>query len=626
MGRKSQHKSARMPHVADTTLLSASWPWAAWLVGAMAVLVYANTFTHGFTLDDVPIIEENHLIRSLRNLPEMFRTNYWGLGDKPSDRSLYRPLTIASYAINYALHGLNPVGYHIVNVLLHALVSVLLFRLVRRLFGSEPVALMAGVLFAVHPIHTEAVAGVVGRAEILALGGVLLCCLGYENARRAARDNASGRMLAWMCVSVAGYLGGMFSKEIGVIAPAVIVLSEWLRPDQRWLLRFEKPAWLAGVALLAAFGVFMMMRQRAILTRNISLGFLGVPVEDRVWTALRVCLEYVGLLIAPVRLSADYWKSDVPVATSPLEPGTFATLVLLGVTVMLAFRYARKAPMVFWGIGFFLIALLPVSNLVFAIGVMKAERILYAPSAGFVVALAGLLAWRWDHARFRRAGIWLAIALAAGYAVRTWMRNPVWQNNWVLAQATLQTSPQSPLFHNIIAQEYRKQKPPNNIAARDHLQRSVAQNPLDASVFFNLGNTHLDLGEYEDAIRCFQEALKLTPNAADYLLNLGMTYYRMGEFEKAAAVFARVRQIRPHTIGPWLNEVSAYVQLKQPARALPVAEEAARRFARDAGVWLNLAVVYEQLGRSADMQAALVQAEKLDPNIRRKIDRRARME
>src|SRR5215510_8750608 len=127
----------------------------------IAIASYANTMHADFTLDDVPIVKENELIRST--------ANYWGEKANFNDKSLYRPLTIASYAFNYAIHGLSPTGYHVVNIVLHACVCLLLYGLVLTLFGEPLLALISGILFAVHPIHTEVVAGIVGRAEIMAL-------------------------------------------------------------------------------------------------------------------------------------------------------------------------------------------------------------------------------------------------------------------------------------------------------------------------------------------------------------------------------------------------------------------------------------------------------------------------
>jgi cytochrome c-type biogenesis protein CcmH/NrfG len=602
------------------------WRWAPWLVALSAILVYSNTFQAGFTLDDVPIIEENLLIRSLDNIPRIFRTNYWGEGDKPSDRSLYRPLTIASYAVNHAVHGLDPVGYHVTNILLHALVSVLLLLTVRLVFENEMAAFVAAAMFAVHPIHTEAVAGVVGRAEILSLLGLVVCVLSYEQARRAAGSRLKYRTWSWLGVSVAGYGVAMFSKEIGVVTPAIILLTEAVHDRRRWLLKLHAAPMIAFGCYATVFGVFMLMRNHAILTRNINIGFVGVSTDDRIWTSLRVCLEYVGMLVVPVRLSADYHVTDVPIADTPWDPAVLAALTLVVGAAVFGIRYGRRLPMIVWGLGLFAISLFPVSNILFAIGVMKAERILYSPSAGLVVAMAGIMTCGADNTVWRRAGMIVAVCLGVFYTGRTWTRNRDWQNNWTLAVATLATSPDSPLFNNIMAQEYRKRKPPDNKKARDHLLTSVQQNPRDASNWFNLGNTHLDLQEYDQAIECYRRAIAIAPEPADYHLNLGMAHHNAGQYAQAADIFERELRKRPHILGLYFNLVSCRVNLRQPDLALPVAEEAVKRFPHNAGAWLNLSLVQAQLGRTNDAVNARAKALALDPNIEQNRNQRSRLE
>ena len=216
-----------------------------WLAPLLAAAVYLNTLGAGFTLDDVEIVRENPIVRSLQNLPRIFATDYWNAWEY-ADHTLYRPLTVTTYALQHAVHGAEPFGYHLVNVLLHALATGLLFLLLRDLFDLRT-AVVAAALFAVHTIHTEAVAGIVGRAEILALAGTLTCCLAYFRAVRRR-----GHAAAWGAASVAAYLTGAMSKETGIVAPAVILVTEALLPARRHLLRGDRRA--VGRRRMAAHG------------------------------------------------------------------------------------------------------------------------------------------------------------------------------------------------------------------------------------------------------------------------------------------------------------------------------------------------------------------------------------
>lgn len=579
------------------------------------MLVYSNTFQADFTLDDVPIIRDNRQITTLKNLPRLFQMDYWGgasesFGDKGS---LYRPLTVASYALNYAVHGVRPGGYHFVNVVLHALATALLVVLVFEVFKEMRVAFVAGLLFAVHPIHTEAVSGVVGRAELMALLGTLACCWGYERARLAAFAG-KGVMWGWMAFAVAAYLAGMFSKETGVVAPALILLWELLLPTRRWLLKGDRKAVALGICLALAFGLYMFMRSEIVRVRNIHEGFAGVGPGERILTALRVCLEYVGLLLAPARLSADYWKTDVPLARSVFDPGVAAAvLVLLGAGGLALWAWRRR-PAVAWGLGFFAAGLFPVSNLPFAIGVMKAERILYTPSAGFLVALAALHPLVSKHAQLKTVSWVLVWAVTGLYAARTWVRNEDWRDNRTLAMATLQRSPSSPVFNTILSRWYRDRN--ENARAREHLLKALEQQPNEPGTLFNLGNIDLDEKRYGRAIEYYLRALKLSTNHVQAMNNLGMAYYETGRFLEAAPLFDHVRSLRPGDPAAYLNLVSAYVQVTNLNAALPIAEEARRRFPHNAGVLWNVAAVYQMLGRTNEAAAAFSQATQLDPKIR----------
>src|SRR5204862_509452 len=166
-------------------------PSRLWLIGvALSGLgAFANSQGNGFVLDDLSIIVSNPLIRSLSNLPRIFSSHYWYPELQSGD--LYRPLTVATYALNYAAGGLNPWGYHAVNVLLHMACSCLVFLLFNRLLASTTAAGFAAVLFAVHPLHTEAVASVIGRAELLAAGSVLAALYLHSDGGDRLRQSIS---------------------------------------------------------------------------------------------------------------------------------------------------------------------------------------------------------------------------------------------------------------------------------------------------------------------------------------------------------------------------------------------------------------------------------------------------
>lgn len=614
----------------------------AFLMGAA---VYGNTLGADFTLDDVPIIQENTVIRDLGKWRDYFTTNYWGESAKYNDKSLYRPLTILSYALNYAAHENKPKGYHAVNIVLHGVASALVVLMLAAMFGDVISAAIAGVLFAVHPIHTEAVAGIVGRAEIMAAIGALVCCLGYVNGVRATKRGVAG---AWLTLCVVAYAFGCYSKEIAVVAPVLILLWELTSGgfagavedgerqfkgiaaqatvrdsisarnlsmtggvQRRIAIQERAPIAIAVFLSFAAIATcYIIMRKQAILTVSKNIGFVGVSDFDRVLTGLRVCLEYVGLLLAPIALSADYWVTDVPIARSVAEPGVAAAAAVLIVLIGVMVWSWRRSAMLAWGVGAFLIALFPVSNLPFAIGVMKAERILYMPSIGFLAAIAAALAMTWRRASLRPAMLGVAVLASTLYAARTVARNKDWQNNRVLAEATLRTSPESIIFNTIIATEYRKAG--DNVSARHHLEKALAGQPDNTTSLFNLGNIELDEKRFEKAADLYRRALAVEPKYLSALNNLGRALAELKRFEEAAEVLERSRSLRPESAASYVNLLSIYIQTRNMTVALPLAEEALRRFPDEAAVHWNAGSVLSIVGRKEEGAAVLRRAKELD--------------
>ncbi len=581
MGKK---RSSGRPRASRTTGPRRRRLDPTWAVPLLAVLVYVGTLGHGFTLDDVEIVQRNPVVTSGAGPGEIFGTPYWG-DDPGRDRALYRPVTIASYAVGHALHGGAPGIYHLVNLLLHALVCLVLARLVRDLFGDERLALLAGALFAVHPIHTEAVAGIVGRAEVLALLGMLLAARAWFRAV----DPAAKRPGGWAAVSIAAYVGGSLSKEGGLAAPALVILAEAFLPGRRRLLRGDRRAISLIAAWAAAAAGVLALRASVVEGSSVNEAFLGVSGIERFLTALRICGEYVGLLLAPVRLSADYWVMQVPIARSFAEPGVLVAALVAIAMAALAWRTARPLPAIAWGVTVFAATLFPVSNLALPIGVIKAERLLYAPSAGFLVAIAGLVAPAFASARWRRpVGAVAAIAIV-GLGGMTFARSAVWRDDCTLAEATLERSPDSPIFLTKQARCRFDAGQPDE--ARALLDRALDVRPDFPTAHLLYGIIERDAEAWGPALARFEGVLGREPNHRVALDNAAWVAYRGGWFERSAEHFSRWCEIEPGNPSPWAGAIAAYAKCGRFDEAERRAAVAAPRFPNDPDVSRNVALL-----------------------------------
>ena len=390
-------------------------------VGACAAVVYLGALWNGFALDDVSIIALNPRVHQWAGLWQAFREPYWPVA---LGAAMYRPLAIASYALDWQS---GPVAWmHAVNLLWHAGVSVAVAGLVRRWTGSAEGALLAGLVFAVHPLHVEAVANIVGRAD-------LMCALFALLSVYAAlvRDR-----LWW---SLAALALGLLSKESAAIVPALIVWG-WIvgigRPDRnrRWAY---VASWVAlGAAYLLVRWSILHPYARLLLLAPafVDAGSLNVRL-----TAVAALADVARLLVFPLTLRVDYSPTERTLVTTPLDARFALGLVCIVVwagLLSLAWRRSRRVEA--FGLGWIAIAFLPVANLLFPTGVLVAERTLYLPSIGLAIA-AG--AWLKDLPVRRLALLVGTVVLAGG--ARTALRVPIWQNSRTVTLSVLEDSPRS---------------------------------------------------------------------------------------------------------------------------------------------------------------------------------------
>jgi protein O-mannosyl-transferase len=390
-------------------------------VAAIAVLVYVGALWNSFALDDVSIIATNPWVHRWAELWQAFGQSYWPpwLG-----AAMYRPLPIASYAIDWQTKSV--MWMHAVNLLWHAGASVAVAAFLLRLTDSDRGALLGGVIFAVHPLHVEAVANIVGRAELMAaLFTVLAVYAALE------RDQ-----LWW---SLGALVLGLLCKETAATVPALVVWGWMLgigRPERRRVIAYAA-GW--GVVAVLYLGIRWTILHPYARMEHLAAVFIGAsPLAVRL-TTVAALTDIARLLVFPAVLRVDYSPAERTLVTSPLDGrflvGVFCFALWAGLLV-LAWRRGRRAEA--FGLGWIAIAFLPVANLFFPTGVLVAERTLYLPSVGLALAVGAWL--RQIPSRW----YWVVLAGVAVFGgVRTWKRVPVWRNSRTVALSVLDDSPRS---------------------------------------------------------------------------------------------------------------------------------------------------------------------------------------
>lgn len=442
--------------------------WILPLVAVLALGVYANSLSNGFVLDDVGIIHNNPAVQELQ-WSAIWTQNYWPTPEAPPD-FLYRPLTIFTYLANHALTPHATWPYHVVNVVLHALVSMMVALLAWRIFRRGVVALLAGAVFAVHPIHTEVVANVVGRAELLAAFWSLAALVVFL-PEGAVEDGVPAVRAWWHGPLVAAcLLLAMLSKETPVaMVPAFVFLDFWRwsvwgqrgmawPTFWRWMLRqtvrYHVFLWLALAGYLTArvYAVGLAGDIRAIHPVVNPLVIATIP--ERIVTPFVLFAKYLLLMIWPKVLVCDYSAPSLLPTANPLQPQAALGILLVVAAVLMVVTRWKRVPGVVLVIILTALSYALVAN-VLRIGTIFGERLFYWPSVfvSILLALGAEALWR-GIARVCGAGLFrqtlvrcgsvaVVVLALAGLAARTIVRNPDWHDNISMALATAHDNPDS---------------------------------------------------------------------------------------------------------------------------------------------------------------------------------------
>jgi len=389
--------------------------WLA-LVFATAVAVYVPTARYGFVEDDRAVVAANPRAHSIPQAVRAFDQPYWG-------DEFYRPLTVLSFAVDWTVSGGRAGWLHLMNALWHGVASVLVALLLARAV-SPAAAVVGGLVFALHPVHTEAVAGLVGRAEVLAAAGMFGAVLCARRRRWVA---------AVACAAAA-----MLSKEHGVITGVLIVLDRWLqRPEEP---PYPRQFYVAlGIVTAVFLGAWYLIGRRA--TGDVASVFIGAGTTERLELALPAVARATGLLVWPLNLSADYGPRVIP-AYRAFSLAALAGTVMVVAMLAGGWWVRRTVPALTFAAWAAAAAYLPTSNLLFPSGIVLAERALYVPV--LLVAAAAGCAVDWARSRWRpqRVGL-VAGAVLCVFAGMTLARLPVWRDNRTFLLTLLADHPES---------------------------------------------------------------------------------------------------------------------------------------------------------------------------------------
>lgn len=572
---------------------------AALLLCALSVAAYANALANPFVFDDGVAIERNLRIRTL--WPP------WIMLAPPRDTPVAgRPVVNVSFALNYAAGGLDPRGYHAVNLALHAACAWLLFELVRRTLRSrraaspDAVALAAAAVFAVHPLASELVDYVSQRSESLMALWTLCVLLGVERADSAqdARARRRASALAFCACAL-----GMATKESMAVVPLLAFLY-----DAVYCAGSAREAWRRRRALHASLAStwLILLALHASAPRGLSVGF-GHGVTPGTYLAHQMVMltTYLARALWPHPLVLDYgWP--LPIAWREVWPeAAVVALWLLGAVLLFWRRPAAGFPVVAG-----LLVLAPSSSFVPIATEVGAERRFYLPLAG-LVALAAACAGAWlaraPRPRLaRRAAAAATALLVAALLHVTRLRNEDYADEERLWRSVVAVRPAEPRPLLSLAQVLRKRgRPDEALPLVLAAQRAWPPNPQAEQQLALLAEVRGDLEGSEQHMR---RALELDPDDGEIRTNLGELLARSGHSELAIAEWQRALERDPDLAYAannlaWLRATHPDAGLRSGSEALALAERAVRETqGLDAGVLDTLAAAYAELGRFAEAQ------------------------
>lgn len=536
---------------------------AAAVLILLTCAVYLPAMSGSFIMDDDMLLTQNRLVRAPNGLYRIWFTT------EPMD---YWPLTNTTLWLEWRLWGMNSTGYHLTNLALHILDSLLIWLVLRKL--AVPGAFLAALLFTVHPVNVESVAWIAQRKNLLAMLFFvvsILCYLQSENERPPAKDPRHGSLLSiWYCLSLLAFLLAMLSKGSVAVLPVVLLLLIWWKRSRIGFHDFIRvsPHFLLAVLLVGMNIWFQTHGDFSYVLRQSSF-------VERLLGAGAVVWFYLSKAIVPVHLTFIYPQWEIS-AANPIWWLPLAATI--GVTMVLwsqrRTRWGRPL-MLAWG--YFCIALLPVmgfTDVAYMQHSLVADHYQHLALIGVVaVAAAGWTCWAQQASGQTKPAAILAATIVVGtFAVLTWRQSGLYAGPTTLYEATVQSNPNCWLAYNMLGRN--EADAGNADEAITRYEQALKVNPNYSDAHFNLAIELYGKGRLPESIAHYEEAIRLGPDTADLRSNYAMALLMAGRSDDSLAQLIEALRVNPNDLTANYNLTSVYARRGQLSAALAVAQHA----------------------------------------------------
>jgi protein O-mannosyl-transferase len=532
------------------------------VVAFLAIAVYINCLGNGFVFDDMVQVVRNQWMTDTRYLGDIFSSGVWGFAGLPSN--YYRPMMHIIYMAVWHIFGPAPWNFHVVSVALHAAVSVVLYYLLAALVArrglpaktARVAAFSGALLFAVHPIHTEAVCWAAGVPDLSYALFYLISVYAYIVSMESTANSRSYR-----AVSVAAFLLAGLSKEPALTLPGVLVACDYACGVFK---RFSVKDTLVRYApYILVMAVYMVLRLNALGSFAPNKSHSELNWLQLIKGAVVLLGGYMRMLVLPYGLSGFH---GYKLAIGVFSTGFIAAVAFVCVFAALSLYGIRKERILLLAVALTILPLLPALYIPVVGKSPLAERYLYLPSAGLSLAVAFLVARSISVGRLTgRAALSVVLITSSLFAVATGYRNQVWKDNLSYWTDAVRKAPSESYPLNALGMALNKAGRHDEAAAM--FTRSIELDPSYDEPYVNLGNYYNSKNELDKAAAYYNKALAINRKNSNALNNLGVVYARQGKLVEAASLFQAAVRANKYYIDAYDNLVHAYSKLGMPEKA-----------------------------------------------------------
>lgn len=581
------------------------------LVGLLAFILYFNTANHQYVLDDFSLISDNTVTtKGLEGIPTIFQ-NHYRVGYYLIDDGIYRPLSVAMFALEWELSPNNPHLSHWLNLLFYVFTGWLLFITLSKLLKNYNLVIpfLISIVFIAHPVHTEVVANIKSRDELM---GFFLSIASLYYLLKYFEKN---KIYYLILVSFL-FFGALLAKETAITMIVLFPVSTYLFINQSL-----KKNILPFVFLLVPVIIFLFIRN-VVLSEN-DTTYMVTPLENlllatnnvtsRIATEIKIMGDYILLLIYPENLLYDRSYGQIKIVNFS-DIKVILTLILLIFSGVFCFVKILKKDLIAFGIFIFLLTMTLFSNIIFTIGVAMADRFLYFASLGFafivVILLVKITKTKLDFEKYKSVSnffsgnfklLLFTAPIILFYSFRTMERNKDWKDNLTLFSKDVVKMPNNSRAHSFYANELIRTVAFNEtdsilktkyyLESIKEFKRSIAIYPKQSpEVFEGIGTAYLKINKFDSAEYYYKKGIKL-----DHTLikNLGDLYFAKGDYNKAIYYYLKQVKISPENYLTWLNLGLSYGTLQKYDLALENFLKADQLQPNDPQINFFIATVYQ---------------------------------